>query len=107
LGGFGEGLGALWTLQGLFSFVSGLCWALLVFPGIFLLFLAFPGLSQPFLAFAGFCWVLTRVIIAGGERSALVLSLGFPFLPMLLLAHACFLLLSVASILCMLSGIFF
>ena len=170
LGGFWEGLGALWTLQGLFSVVSGLCWALLVLPGIFLLFLAFPGLSQPFLAFAGLCWVLTRVIIAGGERSerakrasealwcflwvslaypcfcwrtlafpafsrlcwpllgfnacyycwgrakraskasersSLVLSLGFPCLPMLLLAHPCFLLLSVASLLCMLSGIFF
>ena len=82
LGGFGKGfgrvlevLGAFWTLQGLFSIVSGFCWALLGFPGLFLLFLAFLSLSQPFLAscaflvFAGLCWALTRVIIAGGERS--------------------------------------
>ena len=101
MGGFWEGLGALWTLQGLFSVVSGLCWALLVLPGIFLLFLAFPGLSQPFLAFAGLCWVLTRVIIAGGERSERAkLSdafSGFPLLthafvgaPLLSLAFCCF-----------------
>ena len=101
-GGFWEGLGALWTLQGLFSVVSGLCWALLVLPGIFLLFLAFPGLSQPFLAFAGLCWPLlgfnacyycwgrAKRASKASERSSLVLSLGFPCLPMLLLAHPCF-----------------
>ena len=55
LEGFWEGLGAFWTLQGLLSIVSGLCWALLAFPGFFLLFLAFPGLSQSFLAFPGLC----------------------------------------------------
>ena len=119
VGGFWEGLGALWTLQGLFSVVSGLCWALLVLPGIFLLFLAFPGLSQPFLAFAGLCWLLlgfnacyycwgrAKRASKASERSSLMLSLGFPCLPMLLLAHPCFLLLSVVSLLCMLSGIFF
>ena len=105
MGGFWEGLGALWTLQGLFSVVSGLCWALLVLPGIFLLFLAFPGLSQPFLAFAGLCWVLTRVIIAGGERSErakrasealwcfLWVSLAYPCFCWRALAFSCFLLL--------------
>ena len=108
-----------WTLQGLFSVVSGLCWALLVLPGIFLLFLAFPGLVQPFLAFVGlwwpllgfnacyYCWGRAKRASKASERSSLVLSLGFPCLPMLLLAHPCFLLLSVASLLCMLSGIFF
>ena len=102
MGGFWEGLGALWTLQGLFSVVSGLCWALLVLPGIFLLFLAFPGLSQPFLAFAGLCWLLlgfnacyycwgrAKRASKASERSSLMLSLGFPCLPMLLLAHPCF-----------------
>ena len=65
LEGFWEGLGALWPLQGLFSIVSGLCWALLAFPSLFLLFLVFLGLSQSFLAslglwkaFAGLCWAL-------------------------------------------------
>ena len=94
-----------WTLQGLFNVVSGLCWALLVFPGIYLLFLAFPGLSQPFLAFAGLCWVLTRVIIAGGERSErakrasealwcfLWVSLAYPCFRWRTLAFSCFLLL--------------
>ena len=125
LGGFWEGfgrllesLGPLWTLQGLFSIVSGLCWALLVLPGIFLLFLAVPGLSQPFLAFSGFCRPLlglSACYYCGGrakraskasERSSLMLSLGFPCLPLLSLAYPCFLLLSVASILCMLFGIF-
>ena len=118
-GGFWEDLGAFWTLQGLFSVVSGLCWALLVLPGIFLLFLAFPGLSQPFLAFAGLCWPLlgfnacyycwgrAKRASKASERSSLVLSLGFPCLPVLSLAYPCFLLLVVALLLCMLFGIFF
>ena len=74
----------------------------MVLPGIFLLFLAFPGLSQPFLAFAGLCWPLlgfnacyycwgrAKRASKASERSSLVLSLGFPCLPMLLLAHPCF-----------------
>ena len=39
------------------------------FPLLTHAFVGAPLLSQPFLAFAGLCWVLTRVIIAGGERS--------------------------------------
>ena len=100
LGGFWEGLGALWTLQGLFSVVSGLCWALLVLPGIFLLFLAFPGLSQPFLAFAGLCWLLlgfNACYYCWGRAKLSDAFSGFPLLthafvgaPLLSLAFCCF-----------------
>ena len=179
MGGFGEGLGRVWggfwegfgkvwepfgrsrAFSALILDFAGLCWPFLAFSCSSLPFLVFPSLFSPLLAFAGLCLVLTRVIIAGGERSSLVLSLGFPCLPMpcwrtlafpafsrlcwpllgfnacyycwgrakraskasersslmlslgfpclpmLLLAHPCFLLLSVASLLCMLSGIFF
>ena len=128
MGGFGEGLGRVsagfwegfggsgspldaprsfqccfWILLG---FV-GLSWPFLALPGLSWSFPAFSRLSWALLVFAGLCWALTRVIIAGGERSSLVLSLGFPCLPLLSLAHPCFLWLSVASLLCMLSGIFF
>ena len=89
------------------------------FPLLTHAFVGAPLLSQPFLAFAGLCWSLlgftacyycwgrAKRASKASERSSLVLSLGFPCFPMLLLAHACFLLLSVASLLCMLSGIFF
>ena len=111
LGGFGEGLGRVWggfwegfgkvwepfgrsrAFSALFLDFAGLCWSFLAFSCSSLPFLVFPSLFSPSLAFAGLCWVLTRVIIAGGERSSLALYLGFPCLPMLLLAHACFLLL--------------
>ena len=65
----------------------------------------FPSLFSPLLAFAGFCWVLTRVIIAGGERSErakrasealwcfLWVSLAYPCFCWRTLAFSCFLLL--------------
>ena len=85
------------------------CWTLLGFVGpswhFLALPLAFPGLSQLFLVFDGFCWVLTRVIIAGGERSErakrasealwcfLWVSLAYPCFCWRALAFSCFLLL--------------
>ena len=52
--GFWEDWGALWTLQGLFSVVSGLFWDLLAVLGLFLVFLAFPDvfIERGWLVFA-------------------------------------------------------
>ena len=90
LGGFGEGLGRVWAgfWEGfggsgspldaprsfqccfwiLLGFV-GLSWPFLALPGLSWFFPAFSRLSWALLVFVGLCWALTRVIIAGGERS--------------------------------------
>ena len=87
MGGFGEGLGGVWggfwegfgkvwepfgrsrTFSALFLDFAGLCWSFLAFSCSSLPFLVLPSLFSPLLAFGGLCWVSTRVIIAGGERS--------------------------------------
>ena len=137
LGGFGEGLGRVWgrfwedfgkvwdlfgrssAFSALFLDFAGLRWPFLVFSCSWWPFLVFPSLFSPFLGFASLCWPLqgfnacyycwgrAKRASKASERSSLVLSLGFPCLPMLSLAYSCFLLLSVASLLCMLSGTFF
>ena len=123
LGGFGEGLGRVWgrfwegfgkvwepfgrsrAFSALFLDFAGLCWSFLAFSCSSLPFLVFPSLLSPLLAFAGLCWVLTRVIIAGGERSErakrasealwcfLWVSLAYPCFCWRTLAFSCFLLL--------------
>ena len=83
LGRFGEGLGRVW--EGFWEGFGGsgsfwdapkpfqhCFWTLLGFvgfPGLSYSFPAFSRLSWALLVFAGLCWALTRVIIAGGERS--------------------------------------
>ena len=71
---------------------------------------SFADLCWVLLGFAEFsyCWGRAKRASKASERSSLALCLGFPWLPMLSLAHPCFfLLLSLASLLCMVSGIFF
>ena len=94
-----------WTLLG---FV-GPSWHFLALRCLSWSFPAFSRLCWPLLGFNAcyYCWGRAKRASKASERSSLMLSLGFPCLPMLLLAHPCFLLLSVASLLCMLSGIFF
>ena len=123
MGGFGEGLGRVWggfwegfgkvwepfgrsrAFSALFLDFAGLCWSFLAFSCSSLPFLVFPSLFSPSLAFAGLCWVLTRVIIAGGERSErakrasealwcfLWVSLAYPCFRWRTLAFSCLLLL--------------
>ena len=123
LGEFGEGFGRVLGRSGSPLDAPGpfqrCFWTLLGFVGPSWHFLALPCLSWSFPAFSRLCWPLlgfnacyycwgrAKRASKASERSSLMLSLGFPCLPMLLLAHPCFLLLSVASLLCMLSGIFF
>ena len=89
-----------WILLG---FV-GLSWSFLALRGLSWSFPAFSRLSLALLAFAGLCRALTRVIIAGGERSErakrasealwcfLWVSLAYPCFRWRTLAFSCFLL---------------
>ena len=106
LGGVWEGLGRSGSLLGILGasqsfFVAVLAhfWVVRIFFNVWGQFLVifvvcgyFGLLWDVFVECGLLGLVFLRIVIAWGERSSLVLALGFPCLPMLSLAYPCFLL---------------
>ena len=94
LGRSGSLLGALGASQGFFVAVLAHVWVVQIFFNFLVIFVVcgyFGLLWDVFVECGLLGLVFWRIVIAWGERSSLVLALGFPCVPMPSLASPCLL----------------